>query len=141
MLYTRLMDAPKRHKVVLALIERDGMFLLIDRMDPHLKLAWAFPGGVVEDGETEEIAVAREAKGETGIDVVIKKKIFERKHPNTFVELAYYHCEPIDKNQEPHIIEVEEIKGLAWVPATEVLYKFTSNVDPVIEKFVLSFTK
>ncbi len=128
-------------KVALALIERAGSFLLINRADPHLKLTWAFPGGVPEGNETEEEACVREVKGETGINVVIKSKILERKHPNTFVELAYFHCEPKDRSQEPHIYETEEIKDVAWIKAEEVLNKFTSDVDPRIKQFILSFTK
>ena len=123
------------------MIEKDGMFLLIDRADPHLKLTWAFPGGVPEGEESEEETVIRETKGETGIDVTIKGRILERKHPNTYVELVYFHCKPKDKNQEPHIYETDEIKGVAWVKAEEVLNKFTSDVDSRIKQFILSFAK
>ena len=136
------MEATKQQKkVALALIENNGKFLLIDRMDHHLKLTWAFPGGVPEGNETEEEAAIREAKGETGIDVVVKSKLLTRKHPNTFVELVYFHCEPKDLNQKPQILETDEIKGLAWVEADKVLEKFTSDVDSRIRQFVLSFAK
>jgi 8-oxo-dGTP diphosphatase len=126
-------------KVVLALIEKDGEFLLIDRRNPHLKLTWAFPGGIMEEGEEEEVAAVREAREEVGLDVEVVKKLSERKHPNTFVQLSYFHCQLKDKNQEPKILETEEIKDIKWVKASEAIDYFTSDVDPNIKKFLESF--
>ena len=127
-------------KVVLALIEKSGKFLLIRRKVKLLKLEWAFPGGVTHEGETDEEAVTREAKEEVGIDVKPVKKLLERKHPDTFVQVVYFHCKP-SGNQIPKIGEAYEIAEVAWVPAKEVLEKFTSDVDPKIQKFILSRTK
>jgi len=127
-------------KVVLALIEKSGKFLLIRRKVKLLKLEWAFPGGVTHEGETDEEAVTREAKEEVGIDVKPVKKLLERKHPDTFVQVAYFHCTP-KGNQNPEIGEAYEISEVAWVPAKEVLEKFTSDVDPIIQKFILSHAK
>lgn len=124
-------------KVVLALIVKDGKFLLINRKIPHLKLTWAFPGGVNHEGESEEEAVVREAKEEVGLDVKVDKKLLERKHPNTLVQIAYFHCIP-KKNQKPEIGEDYEIAEVEWVPAKEVFEKFTSDIHPLIEKFILS---
>ncbi|MCJ7805290.1 NUDIX hydrolase [Patescibacteria group bacterium] len=124
-------------KVVLALIVKDGKFLLIRRKVRLLKLEWAFPGGVIEDDETDEQAVIREAKEEVGLDVKVVKKLLERKHPDTFVEVAYFDCTP-KANQTPKNGETYEIAEIAWVPAGEVLNKFTSDVAPEIRKFILS---
>ncbi len=124
-------------KVVLALIVKDGKFLLIRRKVRLLKLEWAFPGGVTHEGEKEKEAVVREAKEEVGIDVKVKKKLLERKHPDTFVQVAYFHCVP-RKNTIAKIGEAYEIAGISWVPAGEVVEKFTSDVHPKIQKFILS---
>lgn len=43
--------------------------VLIDRKNPPL--GWALPGGFVDYGETLEHAAVREAKEETGLDVVL----------------------------------------------------------------------
>lgn len=118
-------------KVALALIEKEGKFLLINRQKPHLKLSWAFPGGMIEDGESEEKAVIREVKEEVNMDVQVVKKLLSRKHPNTFVELVYFHCVPTS-DSEPKVMEDYEIKEVKWVPAQEVLSYFTSDIDPII---------
>jgi hypothetical protein len=39
---------------------------------------------------------------------------------------------------EARIGEDYEIAEVAWVEAKEVLNKFTSDVDPLIQKFILS---
>jgi len=45
----------------------DGRVLLIHRRNPPH--GWALPGGFVEYGETVEVAVRREMKEETGLDL------------------------------------------------------------------------
>lgn len=125
-------------KVVLALIENEGKFVLIRRKIPSLKVEWAFPGGVTEPGETEEESAKREAKQEVGIEVVVKEKLLERKHPNTYVEIAYFYCEPVNAPVMPVVGEPDEIVEAEWVPAEEVMARFTSDVHPKIKEFIES---
>lgn len=127
-------------KVVLALIVQNGKFLLIRRKIPSFKVEWAFPGGVMEKGETEEEAVVREAKEEVFMNVQVKEKLLERKHPNTLVQIDYFNCIPKGTNN-PKIGEAYEIAEIAWVPAKEVLERFTSDVAPEIKKFILSMER
>lgn len=131
----------KRNKVVLSLIVRDGNFLLIRRKKPHLHLEWAFPGGVVNERESDEDAVVRETKEEVKLDVEVVTKLFERQHPNTLVPVVYFHCRETSDNQKAGIGEEYEISEIDWVPAAEVLERFTSDVHPVIAEFVLSYAK
>ena len=55
--------------VVAAAVERGGRVLVVRRA-PGQKLEgkWELPGGKVEPGETEEMALAREMREELGID-------------------------------------------------------------------------
>ena len=55
-----------------ALIEMDGGIVLIKRKNPPF--GWALPGGFVDYGESLEDAVIREAKEETGLDLIDVKQ-------------------------------------------------------------------
>jgi ADP-ribose pyrophosphatase YjhB (NUDIX family) len=52
-----------------AILERDGRFLLIRRMNPPSMDLFAFPGGRAEPGETPDQTAVREFLEETGIPV------------------------------------------------------------------------
>ena len=49
--------------------------VLIKRKNDPFRGMWALPGGFVDCGETVEDAVKREAKEETGIDVLIEELV------------------------------------------------------------------
>ncbi len=53
--------------------------ILVERKSPPL--GWAFPGGFVEQGESLETAVVREAKEETGLDIEIVKQFHTYSEP------------------------------------------------------------
>lgn len=59
----------KKIKVVAALIEKNDRVLIAQRLKGHLAGKWEFPGGKVENGETEENAIIREMHEEFNISV------------------------------------------------------------------------
>ena len=63
------------HYSVGALIERNGVYLLLDRARPPY--GFAAPAGHVDEGETEDEALIREVKEETGFNVDKYKLILE----------------------------------------------------------------
>jgi 8-oxo-dGTP diphosphatase len=69
-------------RVVAAVIERDGKILACRRA-PHKSLAglWEFPGGKVEAGETDEVALAREIREELGVEITVGEFIAESVAP------------------------------------------------------------
>jgi len=56
------------------IVERGKLLLIRRRFEPF-KGRWALPGGFVDDNETVEQAVGREALEETGLKVKVKKII------------------------------------------------------------------
>ena len=52
---------------VLAIVERDGRYLLVQRKNPPDQHLWGFPGGTLELGERVFACAERELMEETGI--------------------------------------------------------------------------
>ena len=69
---------------VAGLIIENDRILLIERGKEPMKGYWSLPGGLVEVGETLEIAVRREIREETGLEVDILSlvEVFERITPD-----------------------------------------------------------
>lgn len=103
----------KRFRVVAALIRKKGEVLLTQRWpSKHLGLIWEFPGGKVEEGESDQEALIRELKEELGVDVKIGSCCFETCHGygSREVHLMIYRC-TIEEG-EPSPIDV---KAIEWV--------------------------
>jgi 8-oxo-dGTP diphosphatase len=86
---------PARIRVVAAMIERDGKYLITQRRpSATLPLLWEFPGGRVEEGETDEAALARELKEEMAIDVVVRDRVMHVQHsyPHYDIDFCVYAC-------------------------------------------------
>jgi 8-oxo-dGTP diphosphatase len=85
----------KRARVVAAVIRRDGRILVTRRLG-HAERGgqWEFPGGKVEAGEGEEVALRREIHEELGCDVAVGALLArtEHRYPDLAVELAFYAC-------------------------------------------------
>ncbi len=65
-----------------ALILFDEGIVLIRRENPPYQGYYALPGGFVEVGETVEEAAKREAKEETGLDIILLKLVGVYSKPN-----------------------------------------------------------
>lgn len=111
-------------RVVSAAIERNGEYLITQRSEHAvLPLLWEFPGGRVEDGETDASALQRELGERLGLDSEPDEQLSAttREYDDYIVELVLYRCElgPI----EPRSLTVNT---LAWVRLEELeQYEFT----------------
>jgi len=105
-------------RVVAAVIERDGKYLITQRRKTAvLPGLWEFPGGKVEAGESEETALRRELRERVGVDVEVKGRMAQRLHhyDGYSVELNLYQTN-ILRGQEPQALRVADFR---WVASAE----------------------
>jgi 8-oxo-dGTP diphosphatase len=111
-------SAPPHVRVVAAVIERDGKYLITQRRSTAvLSGLWEFPGGKVEPGESDEHALRRELRERVGVDVEVKGRMAHRLHhyDGYSVELNLYQT-TILAGQEPQALRVAEFR---WVASSE----------------------
>src|SRR5947208_16013554 len=81
---------PSKIRVVAAMLEKDGKYLITQgRPTATLPLLWEFPGGRVEEGDSDETALARELKAEIEIEVDVGDRALHVKHSYRHHELAF----------------------------------------------------
>jgi 8-oxo-dGTP diphosphatase len=85
----------RRIRVVGALIELDGKYLITQRPPTaSLPLLWEFPGGRVEEGESDEEALTRELREEMDIRVEVNELAMHVLHSyeNYDIDFNVYRC-------------------------------------------------
>lgn len=111
-------------RVVAALVEREGRYLITQRRETAvLPLLWDFPGGRVEEGESDEAALVREVKERLGADVEVGQLISFVNHPyeKYAVDLFLYECKLLGEH-----LSCVAVKAYAWVTSKEMeSYAFT----------------
>ena len=107
------MSTRKTIRVVAAIIEREGKYLVTQRRPSAvLPLLWEFPGGRVEEGETDRAALRREVLYRIGVDVEPSKLVSFVSHPydRYVVDLYLYQCAL--RGGEP---QAENVHAFRWV--------------------------
>ena len=121
------MEAGNRRiiRVVAAVVEREGRYLITQRRPAAvLPLLWEFPGGRVEEGETDTVALQREVKHRLGVDIAVGELISFVRHPyeRYIVDLHLYDCSLVG-DREPVALNVHAFR---WVTSAEFdQYPFT----------------
>ncbi|MBN1962589.1 MAG: (deoxy)nucleoside triphosphate pyrophosphohydrolase [Deltaproteobacteria bacterium] len=114
----------QRIRVVSAAIIRNGRYLITQRQQKAvLPLLWEFPGGKVEPGESDYVALKRELKERLGLEASVEEHLSstEREYDGFIVELHLYRCHI--GNAEPQVINIREFR---WVGSNEFsAYEFT----------------
>jgi len=97
---------------VFALITEGKKLLLSERMDGK---GWNLPGGRVEEGETDQVALVREVEEETGLKVEVLHRVGPDHVFNDDTAVAYL-CKVVGGELKL----TAEAKNHAWVNAQEV---------------------
>lgn len=118
------MMAKKLIRVVAAVIERDGRYLITQRKPTAvLPLLWEFPGGRVEDGESETQALIREVKHRIGSEVAVFEKLGDHFHEYEAYDvlMSMFAC-TLPRGAEPAAVGVNDVR---WVASEDLeTYEF-----------------
>jgi 8-oxo-dGTP diphosphatase len=104
--------------VVAAMLEKDGRYLITQRRPTAtLPLLWEFPGGRVEDGETDEAALARELAEEMAIEVAVDERVMQVHHSykDYDIDFRVYRCRLLGGHIAHH-----RVHDHRWVLPTEL---------------------
>ena len=115
-------------KVVAALIMKDGKILIAKRSTGNKNVIgkWEFPGGKVEENETEKQAIEREIKEE--FDILVRAEKFVTnvisKDKDRQIDLRLYLCKFIDGE-----IKLSAHSDYRWVHKDEILDFDLADLD------------
>ena len=129
----------KHVEVVCAIIKKDNKYFCCKR-GPGRALAykWEFPGGKIEENETNEQALVREIKEELKSDIKVISYIGESNHQYTDLEKPFsitmyaYLCELVNGS-----LELTEHVDSKWVTIEEMKkMEFAAADIPLIEMII-----
>lgn len=124
-----------KKKVIAGLIKKDNTFLIAQRAKKDFLYGkWEFPGGKMEQGETEQECLKRELREEFGIEAIIGDYFhtvsFE--HKNQPMEMLVFFVPSF--SGEITLYEHHQVK---WVKKEDLLlYDFPEPDKPVIQKLL-----
>ena len=129
------MPASRTIRVVAAVIDDGGRYLITQRRPTAvLPLLWEFPGGRVEESETDATALQREVRHRLGVDIQVGQLISFVSHPyeRYTVDLYLYDCRITEG--EPKPLAVHDFK---WVKSSEFdKYPFTPADEASLNKLL-----
>jgi 8-oxo-dGTP diphosphatase len=128
-------EALRTIRVVAAVLERDGCYLITQRRATAvLPLLWEFPGGKVEPGETDQEALRRELRHRLGVEIEVGKLISFVSHPyeHYVVDLFLYECTLVSQDLEPRAVNAYK-----WVASSDFdQYPFTPADEASMNKLL-----
>ena len=118
-----------------ALIKKDNKYLIARRSTGSKDLIgnWEFPGGKVENSETEEHAIEREIKEEFEMEIKALKFLTNNicEYPSKTIDLRLYECKYV--SGEFHLHDHSEYK---FVDKNEILKYDLCPADIPLAEFV-----
>lgn len=114
-------DGKEMHYSAGILVEYNGKYLLMDRINPPP--GFACPAGHVDEGEDSKISAIRELQEETGIIVNDLEFLYEEEIPWNYCKSAtvhYWYLYKISINSEKIILDKDEAKSIGWYSPEEI---------------------
>ncbi len=125
----------KKIIVTCAIIESDNQVLVVQRSEKmKLPLKWEFPGGKIEQGESEQDCLKREIKEELNIQIELVKKLTPSPfyYPNIFIELI-----PFIAKQVGGELKLNEHADFKYLDKSELLNLDWAEADvPVVKEYL-----
>jgi 8-oxo-dGTP pyrophosphatase MutT (NUDIX family) len=121
------------HFSVGAIIERDGKYVLLDRIE--IPFGFAAPAGHIDEGETPAEALVREVKEETGLVVTAYDPAIEEfDETNSCSRGITGHYWYVFRTQVEGelVMNPKEMKSLGWYTTEQIK---TLKLEPVWEKW------
>lgn len=126
---------PNTINVTCAIIVKDGKILVAQRSERmRLPLKWEFPGGKLEENESEIDCIKREVKEEINIDIEILKKL-----SNSICDYGTFKINliPFLVNHILGEIKLTEHKAYKLLEKKELLSLDWAEADlPIVEEFL-----
>jgi 8-oxo-dGTP diphosphatase len=129
------MVSPRTIRVVAAVIERGGRYLITQRRaSAVLPLLWEFPGGRVEGTESDSAALEREVRFRLGVDIQTGKLMSFVSHPYERYAVELYLYEGKLTKGEPSAVNVSDFR---WVASADFeAYPFTPADEASMTKLL-----
>ena len=125
----------KQIKTVAGVIKNEKGEILCTLRDQgkyeYVSFKWEFPGGKIEEGETNQQTLARELREELEIEVEIGDFFYQVEHdyPDFHLSMAVYECKLISKEMKMNVH-----KGLKWLAPKDMMTLDRAAADiPVAE--------
>ena len=115
----------KQIKVVAAIICKDDKIFATQRGYGDFKDWWEFPGGKMEDGETQEEALKREIREELSAEISVDELLctVEYDYPKFHLTLHCYLCSlltealHLNEHEAAKWLTKDELDNVKWLPA------------------------
>ncbi len=104
-------------RVVAAVIEKDGRYLVTQRRDTAvLPKLWEFPGGKVEPDESDLDALKREVRHRLGVEIEVRglMNFVSHEYEKYNLELYLYECGLESGDPQPL-----KVRNFRWVSSSE----------------------
>lgn len=127
---------PRHIDVVGAIFENDGKWLASKRKGPIHSDKWEFPGGKIEHGETEHLALVRECKEELDWDItpLDRMMVIDYHYPDFTVTLYFWKCVSLSEvppsnhsHSEHRWIKTSLLHNFDWLEADIPLIEYIQS--------------